>query len=58
METQTLEIPHCGLCRIELDHVSVRLDNETLLSDVNLHVHCGQLTVLIGPNGGVVGSLS
>ena len=52
METQTLEIPHCGLCRIELDHVSVRLDNETLLSDVNLHVHCGQLTVLIGPNGG------
>ena len=52
MQTQTLEIPHCGLCRIELDHVSVRLDNETLLSDVNLHVHCGQLTVLIGPNGG------
>ena len=52
METQTLKIPHCGLCRIELDHVSVRLDNETLLSDVNLHVHCGQLTVLIGPNGG------
>lgn len=43
---------HCGLCRIELNGVSVRLDNETLLRDVNLHVHCGQLTVLIGPNGG------
>ncbi|MHC1786689.1 MAG: metal ABC transporter ATP-binding protein [Christensenellales bacterium] len=44
--------PGCGLCRIELDHVSVRLDNEDLLSDCNLHIHCGELTVLIGPNGG------
>lgn len=46
------EPPHCGLCRIELKGVSVKLDNESLLRDVNLHVHCGQLTVLIGPNGG------
>lgn len=52
MQTQTPESSQCGLCRIELDHVSVRLDNETLLKEVNLHVHCGQLTVLIGPNGG------
>lgn len=42
----------CGLCRIELNHVSVRLDNEALLSDCNLHIHCGELTVLVGPNGG------
>lgn len=42
----------CGLCRIELDGVSVKLDGQTLLRDVSLHVHCGQLTVLIGPNGG------
>ncbi len=42
----------CGLCRISLENVGVTLDGETLLEDVNLHVHCGQLTVLIGPNGG------
>lgn len=42
----------CGLCHIELQGVSVKLDNETLLSDVSLHVHCGELTVLVGPNGG------
>lgn len=47
------EINHsCGLCHIELQNVTVRLDNETLLSDVSLHIHCGELTVLVGPNGG------
>lgn len=42
---------HCGLCRIELDHVSVVAQGDTLLQDVNLHLHCGQLTALVGPNG-------
>lgn len=42
----------CGLCRVELQHVSVSLENQALLTDVNLHIHCGELTVLIGPNGG------
>ena len=42
---------HCGLCRIELDHVSVVAQGDTLLEDVNLHLHCGRLTALVGPNG-------
>jgi len=42
---------HCGLCRIELENVSVTAGGNTLLHDVNMHVHCGQLTALIGPNG-------
>ena len=42
---------HCGLCRVELDHVSVMREGEMLLRDVNLHIHCGQLTALVGPNG-------
>lgn len=47
------DTPHfCGLCRIELQNVSVSLENRVLLRDVNLHIHCGELTVLIGPNGG------
>ena len=46
-----LHSSHCGLCRIELDHISVVAQGETLLQDVNLHLHCGQLTALVGPNG-------
>ncbi len=50
---QVATSPHsCGLCRIELQHLGVSLDQEMLLRDVDLHIHCGQLTVLIGPNGG------
>lgn len=45
-------IHRCGLCRIEMRGVSVRMEQDTLIQDVNLHAHCGQLTVLIGPNGG------
>ena len=41
----------CGLCRIELDHITVTAQGETLLEDVNLHLHCGRLTALVGPNG-------
>lgn len=42
---------HCGLCRIELENVSVTAGSDTLLKDVNMHIHCGQLTALVGPNG-------
>ena len=41
----------CALCHIDLDRVSVRRGGQTLLQDVSMHVHCGQLTVLIGQNG-------
>ena len=46
-----LHSEHCGLCRIELDHVSVVAQGDTLLQDINLHLHCGKLTALVGPNG-------
>lgn len=41
----------CGLCRIEIDHLSVSFGKQILLKDVSLHVHCGELTALIGANG-------
>ena len=41
----------CELCHIDLDHISVRRGGQTLLQDVSMHIHCGQLTVLIGQNG-------
>ena len=42
---------NCKLCRIALENVSVLRGGQTLLQDVSMHIHCGQLTVLIGQNG-------
>ena len=42
---------HCDLCHIDLDRISVKRGGQTLLQDVSMHIHCGQLTVLIGQNG-------
>lgn len=42
---------HCSLCHIGLENVSVVRGGQQLLQDVSMHIHCGQLTVLIGQNG-------
>ena len=43
---------HCGhSCCLRIQDLSVKLGNETILKDVNLHVHCSELVALIGPNG-------
>ncbi|MBQ6382512.1 MAG: metal ABC transporter ATP-binding protein [Clostridia bacterium] len=41
----------CDLCHIDVEQVSVRRGGQTLLQDVSMHIHCSQLTVLIGQNG-------
>ncbi len=42
----------CGdSCCLRVQNLSVKIGNEAILSDMNLHVHCGQLVALIGPNG-------
>ncbi|MBR4015116.1 MAG: metal ABC transporter ATP-binding protein [Anaerotignum sp.] len=41
----------CGLCRIDMQHITVTSGEDTLLEDVNLTFHCGELTALIGRNG-------
>jgi zinc transport system ATP-binding protein len=42
----------CGhSCCLRIQNLSVKIGNETVLSDMNLHVHCGELVALIGPNG-------
>lgn len=41
----------CRLCRIEVEHLSVSAGSQKLLTDVSLHIHCGELTALIGANG-------
>lgn len=42
----------CGhACCLRIQDLSVKIGNETILNDVNLHVHCSELVALIGPNG-------
>ena len=42
----------CGhSCCLRVENLSVTIGNDRILSDVNLHVHCGELVALIGPNG-------
>ena len=46
-----MPLHHCELCHIDLDRITVRRGGQVLLQDVSMHIHCGQLTVLIGQNG-------
>ena len=42
----------CGdSCCLRVQDLSVKIGNVQILSQVNMHVHCGQLIALIGPNG-------
>ena len=42
----------CGdSCCLRMENLSVTIGNNKILSDVNMHIHCGQLVALIGPNG-------
>lgn len=50
-ESPCMSADTCSLCRIALENVSVSRGGQTLLQDVSMHIHCGQLTVLIGQNG-------
>lgn len=40
-----------GLCCTKVENFSVSFGNNKILEDVNLHIHCGELTAIIGPNG-------
>lgn len=41
----------CGLCCTKIENFEVTRGNTEILKDINLHIHCGELTALIGPNG-------
>ncbi|MBQ2927958.1 MAG: metal ABC transporter ATP-binding protein [Oscillospiraceae bacterium] len=42
----------CGhSCCLRVEKLSVRIGGDSILKDVNLHVHCGEMVALIGPNG-------
>lgn len=41
----------CNTCCTRLENVSVTFGRHQILKDINLHIHCGELTAIIGPNG-------
>ena len=42
----------CGhACCLRIQNLGVKIGNDTILENVDLHVHCGELVALIGPNG-------
>lgn len=42
----------CGhSCCLRIQNLSVKIGNDAILKDVNLHVHCSEMVALIGPNG-------
>ncbi|NLJ97284.1 MAG: metal ABC transporter ATP-binding protein [Clostridiales bacterium] len=41
----------CGLHCIKIKDISVKVGEQTIIDKVNLHIHCGKLTVIIGKNG-------
>ena len=42
----------CGhSCCLRVENLSVRIGADSILKDMNLHVHCGEMVALIGPNG-------
>ena len=46
-----MEDNNCGLHCTKINNISVKIGNVQILKNVNIHIHCGELTVLIGPNG-------
>ena len=42
----------CGhSCCLRIQNLSVKIGKDSILRNVNMHLHCGQIVALIGPNG-------
>ena len=41
----------CGYCCTKISNISVKRGSKQILKNVNIHIHCGKLTVIIGKNG-------
>ena len=42
---------HCGLHCTKISNISVTIGKQKIIENVNIHIHCGELTVIIGKNG-------
>ena len=44
-------IQPCGFHCIKINNLGVSFGEQTVLEDVNMHIHCGSFNVIIGQNG-------
>ena len=44
-------IEPCGLHCIKINDIGVQFGEQVVLENVNLHIHCGTLTAVVGQNG-------
>ena len=44
-------IKPCGFHCIKVNHLGVQFNDQVVLEDVNLHIHCGSLNAVFGKNG-------
>lgn len=56
MENKVHTCPKCesgctGLCCTTVQNLGVTIGKTKILENINLHIHCGELTAIIGPNG-------
>ena len=42
---------NCGLCRVDINNLSVENRGDIIIHDINITLHCGELTAIIGKNG-------
>ena len=42
---------HCKHCCTKLDGITVKIENNTILDNISMHMHCNETTMLIGKNG-------
>ncbi len=43
--------PNCGGCCTKIVKLGASIGGRLVLHDVDLHLHCGELTAVVGPNG-------
>lgn len=41
----------CGFHCIKINNISVKVGDQTIIENINLHIHCGKVTAIIGKNG-------
>lgn len=51
IKSSRLKEAACGLHCIRIKDISVRDGAQTIIENINLHIHCGRITVIIGKNG-------
>ena len=41
----------CGLHCTKINNISVKFGKDVIIKNINIHIHCGELTIIIGKNG-------